>query len=211
MTHPNTGKVPLPEPPDGMEWDEGSGGGSVKTGIFNVTFRLRPIVPATPEEHEDMETLTRSRDGWMADALRESKNAAYWRAKYEATQPAVPATVMVEMARTLADRIVANKDANYNELVWAVRAAIVRRWVCDSFVCTEDYEHGCRTIAHNRKVCDLVDSGHHHMARKPCPVMVCPVSLKGTFDQRCYGDHWDRRPCKHKDGEGHEKDGSAHE
>ena len=62
----------------------------------------------------------------------------------------------------------------------------------------------------------LAKSASAALARKPCPVMVCPDS-EGLFtlceaSQRfCRDDHInyrDRRPCKHKDGEGH---GGEHE
>ena len=136
-----------------------------------------------------------------------------------ALRPIVPATVMVTLPGDLAERVRALKLTTFPsddemQLRGAImmglanaRAALARKWVCDSFVCTEDYEHGCRTIAHSRKVCDLVDSGRHHTDRKPCPVMVHPW---GTTKALLCEDPTDpdRRPCKHKDGEGH---GGEHE
>ena len=46
---------------------------------------------------------------------------------------------------------------------------------------------------------------------KPCPVMVCRINgllFYGTCGNQLYCTHLDRRPCKHKDGEGH---GGEHE
>ena len=38
---------------------------------------------------ETMETLVRSRDGWMADAQRAEINASFWQSRYETVTDAI--------------------------------------------------------------------------------------------------------------------------
>ena len=132
---------------------------------------------------------------WLYNALDPEINQYVVHVEWR-LRPVVSATVMVEMTRedaeVIADRFQRGHYTNAAESRMA-----------EAF-----------TVALARKPCGRKDWHTAHddcngrlPNRKPCPVMVC-----GLRQTACYSDEpdrcLDRRPCKHKDGEGH---GGGHE
>ena len=135
-------------------------------------------------------------------------------------RPIVPATVMVEMPREDAEYCAGlslygsrgvpdNGGAeSHDAMILACRAALARKPepLCGKLFADCACVHGI-SCQHDRNCTRPLGHKEPHAEVKPCPVMVC-----GLRQTACYSDEpdrcLDRRPCKHKDGEGH---GGGHE
>ena len=150
---------------------------------------------------------------WLYNALDPEINQYVVHVEWR-LRPIVSATVTLEgIPRRDAELIVkywANESADdiNSRLAASARAALARKpeLLCGKLFadCACLYGTSCE---HDRNCTRPLGHKEPHAEVKPCPVMVC-----GLRQTACYSDEpdrcLDRRPCKHKDGEGH---GGGHE